>query len=180
MAYCYIDQEYNLILNKDAALFVPEFRAIASDEKYGWNFFYYLFLFCSRHPFGALPEDIRDSRVGAIIENFPYTRSQNTRTYGFYKTKVFKKAEEQFKLLYPDIKFDTWMGYGSDIRDINELKSKLNLANDDDMGSLMIYLDALGKLSKLYSDADKDMQADMRKKQTHIAQGALMKEIQED
>ena len=67
-----------------------------------------------------------------------------------------------------------------DIRTINELKDKLNLSKEDDLAQLGAYLDMLGSLSKLFREAEKDMQISAKKKQTSLGQGGLQKEIQGD
>ena len=167
MFYKIDENTLDIIADKPKIKLVPAFRAVIEHPNMGWPFFDYIFLFCSYSPFGNLPEEQRDLVISEMLNGKMegITSKQRKKTTGFYKTDEFKAAAGEFYRLFSNTAWDMWAGYKKDIERFNELKSKLDPTKLDDLELYDIYIGYLAKLSKLFAEAEKNLEINIRKNQ---------------
>lgn len=181
--YFWIDENenYKLYAETTNLLHIPEICSIVNDSKYGWNFVYYLYLFCARQPFGYMQEEDRDRKIAEIIEDFPYDHDNNVKrkTHGFFTHAKFKKAAPILKELMSDPDYDIWLEYQNDIKKILKKKSVLDLDEEKSLVKLGIYTDLLSNLSKLSAEAKKKMDENFKnnKISKNMGLGEIIKKI---
>lgn len=177
MAYLLIEPEnnYKVILDEPSFLFVPEFRTIISNKKQGWNFFYYVILFCSRYPFGNMEEKERDEKVATLIRTHPYKPEEERNTKGFFQNNDFIKAQETYLKLFPDPEFDYYQMIIRDLKELIDLNSKLDKTKPTSAAMSMTYYDTIGKITKIRHEVENQMNSKLKSTANVVGLGAVMK-----
>lgn len=166
MSYLHVDAnfEFKLTINETEILLVEEFRDIVRTKKYGWNFLYYLFLFCSRVPFGHLPENMKDERISQIVKKWPHRKNSPTNVDKFYQDRLFSVAAKVYPTIFPDPEWDFYLML---CKQQSELTSKLSGLDMTDMNSsvtMPILVNNLTAVRKMKKEAEVELQQ-------HIKQG---------
>lgn len=153
----FIDEDYNVKLDNKAMMQVVEFSDIAENPKYGIQYLVYLFLFCSRVPFGNLKEEERDYAVSSNVY-----KKLGKDTAGFYKTKAFEQASKMFSKLFKDPIYEAYIQYSKDLDRINGLKEALDLSQETDIDLFNAYIDLAKKTTLLMTEAKKALEDTLR------------------
>jgi len=207
--FCKIDQQNNfsIIVDIDAALHIPQFREIAK-SKWGMNGLYYLYLFCTPHPFGSIPEKDRDSIITGIVNQYPPDDTIKANVFEFYKNQLFKNAQAIFGAVYPDIQSDIYRNLIADLEKINKVKQEYiddynkqiqdleeevrNGDIDEDRterlqmlkGSFMEHisetLKVVSDVGKLIKNQEKDLEDKMVKQGKSLGRGTYIHKIRRD
>lgn len=207
--FCKIDQQNNfsIIVDIDAALHVPQFRDIAK-SKWGMNGMYYMYLFCSPHPFGSIPEKDRDAIITGIVNQYAPDDSIKANVFEFYKNQLFKNAQTIFNSIYPDIQSDIYRNLIADLEKINKVKQeyiddynrqiqdleedakkgeldedgveKLQMLKGSFMEHISETLKVVSEVGKLIKNQEKDLEDKMVKQGKSLGKGTYIHKIRRD